>query len=112
MHTPPNPGRVAALLAVARKLELVQITNGAGYLAGSSIIVESDGAHGVLWAVVDGSPPKGFASRALAVETWTALRYGELDQDGALIWSGRRYLVLDTFDGARQLVTLAEIPAR
>jgi hypothetical protein len=111
MHTPPNPGRVAALLAVARKLELVQITNGAGYLAGSSIIVESDGAQGVLWAVVDGSAPKGFASRALTVETWTALRFGELDQTGALVWSGKRFNVLDTFDGARQLVTLQETQA-
>jgi hypothetical protein len=72
MHTPPNPGRVAALLAVARKLD--------------------------------------FASRALAVEAWTALRYGELDRTGALVWSGRRDLVLDPFDGARQLVTLAELP--
>src|SRR5690349_7672155 len=110
VHTPPNPGKIASLLAAARKLGLDDVASGAGSLEGATIIVESDGGSAVRWSVVDSrTPPSGFASYGLTVEAWTALRFGDLSQGDLVAYGGHRYTVSAVWNGQRHVATLTEI---
>jgi hypothetical protein len=110
MHSPPDPGRIGVLVAVAKKLGLLATTGGTGFLDGATIILTKDGDHAVSWAIVDGqTPPSGFAAYAITVEAWTALKFGDLTQDGLVAHGGHRYSVSAIWDGSRNVAALTEI---
>jgi hypothetical protein len=110
MHSSPGPGRIAVLVAAAKKLGLLATTGGIGFLDGATIILTKDGDHAVSWAVVDAlTPPSGFAAYALTVEAWTALKFGDLTQDGLVAHGGHRYSVSAIWDGSRNVAVLSEI---
>jgi hypothetical protein len=112
MHTPPDPGIPAILLAIAHRFGFVAIdTSGlVGGIQDHTLTVESAGQGSVAWLVLSETETKdagGLAPRYLTREAYDALREGSLDKTGCLESGGQRYRILDRWDGKRLVATLS-----
>jgi hypothetical protein len=108
---PPHPGFQATLLTAARSRAWLPVAGELGSIEGHSITVESADEDRSRWAAEPGAElPGGFAPRLLTKDTYTALREGELGQDGVLTWQGKRWTLLDAWDGARLVARLEPLP--
>ena len=69
--------------------------------------VEEAGAERARWAVEQGDKlPQDFAPHLVTKQAYAALREGEIGQDGALAWQGKRWVLRQAWDGARLLARL------
>ncbi len=110
VHSPPDPGFIAVLVALARKFKLVAIAGDAGVFEGHTVAVASDGAHGVRWVAVQGDrPPAGLAPRVIHIRAFEAMLQGELLQDETLLFEGKRYTVVDLYESGRMVAKLSEL---
>jgi hypothetical protein len=107
LWTPPHPGVQSSLLTVARSHAWIPIAGELGRLEGHVLTVESAGTDRVRWAVEDGDKlPEDFVHHLVTQHAYTALREGELGQDGFLSWKGQRWTLRQAWDGERMIARL------
>jgi hypothetical protein len=110
LTSPPHPGFQASLLTVARSQAWLPVSGELGRLDGHVLTVELAAAQGSRWAVEPGDKlPQDFAPHLVTKQAYAALREGELGQDGALAWQGKRWALQQAWDGSRLIARLEQL---
>lgn len=77
-----------------------------GELSGGWLAMAGSGAAGVLWYAGEQQTPAGIAPRLVSKDAWTALREGQVGQDGVITWNGRGFRLADVCEGDQLVARL------
>jgi hypothetical protein len=112
LSSPPRPGVEANLQVVARSYAWVPVGGSDfGRIERHTLTVESAGADRVRWVAEQGDKLSQdcFAPRLMTKDAYTALREGQLQQDGSLSWQDHRWALWDAWDGVRLIAKLEQL---
>lgn len=106
MLTPPHPLFAPDTLAVVRRLSWSPVEGDIGQLGGGWLALACVAAGPVLWCAGESHAPVGILPRYVAKDAFTAMRDGQMTQDGSLVWNGQRFVMADVAEGARLVARL------
>jgi hypothetical protein len=109
LTSPPHPLLQAELQTIARVCAWIPVAEEFGRLDAHVLTVEATGADRSRWAVEQGDKlPADFVPHLITRQAYTALREGELGQDGSLSWKGQRWVLRQAWGGAQVVAKLVE----